>query len=75
MPSVTIQLHAIPSDEDLTASDAPTIDALRLSFPSPSYLVHAHEVEPVLRKLHPEFAKTLARLEEPSMVTVEFKGA
>jgi hypothetical protein len=75
MSRVLIYLHADPAPADFETSDKPTIDALRNSFPSKSNLIHAHEVEPVLRKLHPEFAKTLARLEEPSMVTVEFNGA
>jgi hypothetical protein len=72
MSRVLIYLHA-EAPADFETSDKPTIDALRLSFPSKSNLVYAHELESVLRPIRPLWAKRLEGMEEASMVTVWFE--
>jgi hypothetical protein len=73
MQSVTIQLHAEPSGDDLTTTDAATVQALRLSFPSKSNLVMASELERTLRPIRPLWAKRLEGMEEASMITLRFE--
>jgi hypothetical protein len=73
MSRVLIYLHADPAPADFETSDAPTIDALRSSFPSPSNLVMASELERALRPIRPLWAKRLEGMEEASMVTVKFE--
>jgi hypothetical protein len=79
MPSVAIYLHALPSkpepkpEPDFETSDAATVQALRLSFPSKSNLVHAHELERTLRPIRPLWANRLEGMEEASMVTLRFE--
>jgi hypothetical protein len=73
MSSVSIYLHA-EGPPDLTTTDAATVQALRSSFPSPSNLVYAHELETALRPIRPLWAKRLEGMEESHMVTVKFEG-
>jgi hypothetical protein len=72
MSSVAIYLHA-EGPPDLTTTDAATVQALRLSFPSPSNLVYASEAERALRPIRPLWAKRLEGMEEASMVTLRFE--
>jgi hypothetical protein len=72
MPSVKIYLHA-EGPPDLTTTDAATVQALRLSFPSRSSRVMASEAMEALAKVRPMWAKRLEGMEEAAMVTVRFE--
>jgi hypothetical protein len=76
MPTLSIHIHALPSDADFETTDPATVEALSKAYPATPALEMAHDLASLLRTVGRNlWADRLEGMEEGHMVTVVISDA